>query len=97
MVNFSLTEGFTTDDFLQSNNKMEAFIKEQEGVLYRSLCEKEDGSYIDIVYWENMECAKKAQAAFYESEVCQAFAKCIETNSVKLEHVKVIASQCCES
>mgnify|MGYP000585215321 FL=1 len=96
IVNFKLASGFTSQDFLSSNEQMELFLKEQQGLLYRSLCEKEDGSYIDIVYWENMELAKQAQQAFFASSLCQTFAQCIEKESVQLEHVTVLACQGCD-
>lgn len=96
IVNFKLAAGFTPQDFLTSNEQMDLFLKAQKGLLYRSLCEKDDGSYIDIVYWENIELAKQAQQAFFESTLCQAFAQCIDKESVQLEHVTVIAYQGCE-
>jgi hypothetical protein len=97
IVNFKLAKGFTAEDFLSSNEKMNQFLNEQQGMQYRSLCEKEDGSYIDIVYWENMELATQAQQAFFSSTLCETFAQCIEKESVQLEHVKVIASLGCDS
>ncbi len=97
IVNFKLSSGFTSQDFISSNEQMAIFLKEQKGLLYRSLCEKDDGSYVDIVYWENMELAKQAQDAFFESALCQAFAQCIEKESVQLEHVTVVACQACDS
>lgn len=96
IVNFKLAAGYTIHDFLKSNEKMDLFLKEQDGVLYRSLCESDDGGFVDIVYWDNIDNAKKAQQAFYSSELCQAFAQCIAKESVKLEHVNVLASFGCE-
>jgi len=96
IVNFKLATGFTINDFLQSNEQMNQFLQDQEGMLYRSLCETEQGEFIDIVYWDSMENAHKAQQAFYTSELCQAFAQCIDKESIKLEHIKVIASLGCE-
>jgi len=96
IVNFKLANGTTHQDFIASNEQMESFLKEQEGLLYRTLCEKEDASYVDIVYWQDMALAKKAQQAFYSSPLCQMFAQNIDKESVQLEHVKVIASQGCE-
>jgi len=96
IVHFKLANGFTTKDFLSSNDQMNQFLGEQKGMLYRSLCEKDDGSFVDIVYWENLELAKQAQEAFYQSPLCQQFADCIEKDSVQLEHIKVIASLGCE-
>lgn len=96
IVNFKLASGVTSQDFLSSNEQMALFLKEQEGMLYRSLCEKEDGSYIDIVYWDNMALAKQAQQAFYSSPLCQRFAQYIDKETVKLDHIKVVSSQGCD-
>lgn len=95
-VYFKLKDGFTKEDFLSSNDQMNQFLNEQKGLIYRSLCEKDDGAFVDIVYWENIELAKQAQQAFYESELCAKFAECIEEESVQLEHVKVVASCGCD-
>lgn len=97
MVNFILAKGFTSQDFLSSNEQMTQFLNDQKGMLYRSLCEKSDGSFVDIVYWENMELAKKAQQAFFASPLCEKFSECIEKESVQLEHVTVLTSTCSES
>ena len=96
LVNFKLAKGFSTNDFLTSNQQMDTFLSEQSGLIYRSLCEKNDGSFLDIVYWENMDVAKQAQEAFYASPLCQQFAQCIEKEAVQLEHVNVIASFGCD-
>ena len=96
IVNFKLANGTTDQDFIVSNEQMDRFLKEQKGLLYRSLCHKDDGSYVDIVYWQDMALAKKAQQAFYSSPLCQVFAQSIAKESVQLEHVKVIASQGCD-
>ncbi|MEW6989755.1 hypothetical protein AADZ91_03610 [Colwelliaceae bacterium 6441] len=96
MVNFKLSNGFTKADFLSSNEQMNQFLDEQEGLIYRSLCEKDDGAFIDIIYWENIDMAKKAQEAFYESPLCEKFAQGIEKESVQLEYVKVVASFGCD-
>lgn len=97
IVQFKLANGFTAQDFLSSNKQMEKFLNEQKGMQYRSLCEKEDGTYLDIVYWENMDVAKQAQQAFFASPLCEKFAECIEKESVQLDHVNVIASLMCDS
>ena len=97
LVHFTLEKGVTKEDFLTTNPEMMAFLSEQEGMLYRSLCQQEDGSFIDIVYWEDMDKAKAGQKAFYESAICKTFGQYIDANSVKLEHVKVLTSSCTES
>ncbi len=96
IVNFKLANGFTSHDFLSSNDQMTQFLNEQQGMIYRSLCEKDDGSFVDIVYWENMDLAKQAQQAFFASPLCEKFADCIEKESVQLDHVKVLASAGCD-
>lgn len=96
-VEFSLTPGTTESDFLATNDKMDAFLATQAGLIYRSLCKKADGTYVDIVYWQDMESAKVAQEAYYESAVCKAIGPLINMESVKLEHAEVIATFGCDS
>ena len=97
IVNFKLDQGYTKADFLSANDKMDEFLKQQTGVLYRSLCEKENGSFVDIVYWQDMTAAKNGQQAFYQSPLCQQFAQYIAKESVQLEHVEVIAAFGCDA
>lgn len=96
IVNFKLANGFTNEDFMASNEQMNLFLKEQEGLIYRSLCEKENESFVDIIYWENMEFAQKAQEAFLTSPLCKQFGESINKESVALEYVKVVASFGCD-
>jgi len=93
IVKFKLEKGITEQDFLVSNEAMDSFLKEQVGMIYRSLCfSSENNEYIDIVYWQDMSAAKKGQDAFFESKLCQQFAKNINKESVSLDHVNVIAA-----
>ncbi|GLX78314.1 hypothetical protein tinsulaeT_16540 [Thalassotalea insulae] len=96
IVNFTLAKGYTKDDFLAANQPMDEFLREQKGMLYRSLCEKADGRFIDIVYWQDMAAAQQGQQAFRQSPQCQQMVQCIEKESVQLEHVNVLASFGCD-
>jgi len=97
IVNFTLAEGFTSQDMMSFNESMNDFLNAQDGLIYRSLCETEQHSYIDIVYWQTMEFAKLAQQAFFASPLCEQFSQCIDKESVQLEYVKVLASAGCDS
>jgi len=67
-------------------------------MLYRSLCKSNStATYTDIVYWESLEQAQLAQQAFFASEFCVEFAKCIEKDSVILDHLDILAQSQCES
>lgn len=96
MVTFKLAESASKADLVSTNEAMNAFLKTQEGLIYRSLCESEDGTFTDIVYWENMDNALTAQKAFFESDLCKAFSSYIIEESVELKHVKVIAAYGCD-
>ena len=63
-VTFKLAGGATRKDFLAANEAMIDWVLRQPGFQYRSLSEKEDGSWIDIVYWATRDEALAAGEAF---------------------------------
>jgi len=98
IVHFKLNENVTDTDFLKSNDAFEKFLNEQPGMLYRSLCKSNStATYTDIVYWQSLEQAQVAQQAFFDSELCIEFAKCIEKDSVILDHLDILAQSQCDS
>ena len=63
-VFYKLASGVSRDAFLTANGVMTDWLSRQKGFQYRSLSQKEDGTWVDIVYWENMAAADAAEASF---------------------------------
>lgn len=98
IVNFKLASTTTQEQFDNANAALQAFLNTQPGVLYRSLAKQTNADiYVDVVYFNTLEDAKRIQQAFYESDVCQQFAQLIEKDSVILEHYNVLSQTPCDA
>lgn len=92
LVRFRLQQGKTSTDWLKANEKINDWIKQQPGFRFRSLSETDDGEWIDMVYWENLESAKTAGAKFGE-EVGPHCEPLIDMTSVVVSHSKAHVMQ----
>lgn len=92
LVRFRLKQDKTAADWLKANEKINDWIKVQPGFRFRSLSETDDGEWIDMVYWENLEAAKAAGAKFGD-EVAPTCEPLIEIGSVVVSHSKAHVMQ----
>jgi hypothetical protein len=92
LVRFRLQQGKTSADWLKANEKINDWIKLQPGFRFRSLSETEDGEWLDMVYWESLDAAKKAGEKFGE-EVGPSCEPLIDMTSVIVSHSKAHVMQ----
>lgn len=92
LVRFRLQAGKTSADWLKANEKINDWIKVQPGFRFRSLSETDDGEWIDMVYWENLESAKTAGAKFGD-EMGANCEPLIDMKSVIVSHSKAHVMQ----
>ena len=92
VVHFSLDSDCTENDFLRTDEQMKQFLSQQAGLIHRSLSKRDDGSFVDIIYWQNMEAATSAQQSFYASDVCKLIGQLINIESVTIEHTSVCST-----
>ena len=91
LVQFRLVSGKNDADLQATQTSIEDFLNEQQGFIYRSLSAKDDGTYIDIVYWESMEDAKNASDALMQDERGLAMIALCDMDSVSMQHMPVIS------
>ena len=89
LVQFKLISGKTDADLAATNESISEFLNEQNGFIYRSLSQREDGTYVDIVYWENLESAKAASEALMTDPRGQAMIALCDADSVSMEHLPI--------
>jgi len=89
MVTFERKAEVTDAQWLATNAEVEPFLRQQQGFHYRSLSKDEAGLWYDVVYWQDMDCAKKASEAFIESDVGKALCGMINMDSCKMRHMSV--------
>jgi hypothetical protein len=92
LVRFRLQPGKTSADWLKANEKINEWVKAQPGFRFRSLSETEDGEWIDMVYWESLEAAKKAGEKFCD-EMGAACEPLVAPGSVVVSHSRAHVMQ----
>lgn len=92
LVRFRLKQDKTAADWLKANEKINNWIKQQPGFRFRSLSETDDGEWIDMVYWENLEAARAAGVKFGD-EVAPSCEPLIEIGSVVVSHSRAHVMQ----
>ncbi len=92
MVSFKLSDGVTSSVFLQASESVDRWVAKQEGFEYRALAQQEDGTWVDIVFWQNAQNAQQAGEAFMAAQECKALMGCIDKESVVMQHMPVMAS-----
>jgi hypothetical protein len=62
MVLFRTIEGVTLEDAKTELKKCNDFLAKQKGFVSRKITVSEDGEFLDLVYWTDMDSAKAAGA-----------------------------------
>jgi len=87
LVTYKLKKNIDKSALLDTHPKVNAFLKEQAGFLYRSLSEDQSGLLHDIVYWQDMASAKQAATAFEQSPACASLMSITDMESVTMQHM----------
>ncbi|OUR63747.1 hypothetical protein A9Q74_00160 [Colwellia sp. 39_35_sub15_T18] len=90
LVTFKLKQNTDKSVLNNINPKVNDFLKSQTGFLYRSSSEDESGLLYDIVYWQDMACAKQAGAAFEQSEAGGLLMSVTDMDSVTMQYMSAI-------
>ncbi len=81
MADIKLAEGRTEADLMHASQRFQSeFLSEQPGFVARELVRKSDGSYADIVWWDNEETAMAVMQKAESSEACRAYFSVMEMN-----------------
>lgn len=88
VVSYKLNSTSTIEELRATHEQVNNFCEAQEGFIYRSISHDQDNTWFDIVYWQNMECAKKAGEAFMADANCQKLGKLIDNSSLVMRHMQ---------
>jgi hypothetical protein len=91
LVQFKLIDGKNDADLASTHEDISEFLKEQPGFMYRSISRCEDGTYVDIVYWNDKSSAKKASDALMQDSRGQAMLALCDMNSVSMQHLPILS------
>ncbi len=65
LVTFRIVHG-TGQQFIDANASINDWLKRQPGFVSRHLAERDDGSFVDIVFWQTHDAALAASAKMME-------------------------------
>ncbi|OUR94082.1 hypothetical protein A9Q81_14915, partial [Gammaproteobacteria bacterium 42_54_T18] len=92
MVSFKLNDGVSPAVFIKASEELDNWVGQQSGFEYRALAQQEDGTWVDIVFWQSQAHAQQAGDAFMTAKESQNMMACIDKNSVVMQHMPVMAS-----
>lgn len=91
MVTFRTGEAVTDEAFLKASEAIGEWAKQQPGFEYRALAKKENGEWLDTVYWADHQSAMNAAEAFPKAMGDAEFMAMIKPDSVSVEHAAVLS------
>ncbi|MGJ8679809.1 hypothetical protein [Paraglaciecola sp.] len=94
IVTYKLKPGIADEQLQNTHSTLNSFCSEQEGFIYRSISQDQENTWFDIVYWKNMECAKKAGDNFMKSKVCQTLNELIDDKTLVMRHMQADSEKC---
>ena len=92
VVEFRLNSGTDANVFLNAAEATKSFVSSLDGFIERHTAQNEDGLWIDVVKWRDMQCAQHASAQFEAAEEVTDFMMMIEPESVKMQHFEIEAT-----
>ncbi len=99
LVQVKLIEGKASEDLALGHEGVSSFLKEQPGFTYRSISKRDDDSYIDVVYWNSLDSAKRAGEVLMQDSRGEARLALCDIDSVSMQHLPILSeamSSSCE-
>jgi len=88
VVVFKLNEGADEANFLEDAQATFDLLEGYDGFISRELTKTEDGTWIDVVTWANMDVAMQAAEAIMGEAVGQKFGSHINFESTQMMHTE---------
>jgi hypothetical protein len=86
LVLFRLKDDVNEAEFLQDAQATFDLLKSYEGYIHRELSVTEDGLWLDVVTWKDMQSAMTASEDFMTNPVGKKFEVHIHPESVQMNH-----------
>ena len=88
-VEFRLNDNVTAEAFLTEIRKNEDFVSSLDGFIERHIAQNEDGLWLDVVKWRDMQSAKAAASQFENAEEVRGLMSMINLETAKMLHFEV--------
>ena len=89
MVIFSTKNGVADKDVLARSQAINSVLREQGGFIHRTFCQRDDGKWVDIVYWDNLDNARRAAEYVMKDDICMSFFKLIDQQDMDFRHLHI--------
>jgi len=84
IVVFHLEPDVVPKKFQAAIDETTALLKTQTGFMSRTIGQSESGEWLDILYWESVESAKKAMTIFQTDKAGQSFSASLDLKTIKV-------------
>jgi hypothetical protein len=87
LVVYQLHEGVSREQFLDTNDAVSSWIRQQPGFISRELVHDAEGDrWVDVIWWETLEQAQAASERSMTSESCSPMFALINMDSALMLH-----------
>ena len=86
LVLFKFKAGTSEEKAIAAARSVNDFVLSQKGFISRKFAKTDDGRFVDLVYWRDMESAQNASKAAMEVPSNQAFFSLIEEREMVFLH-----------
>lgn len=92
LVLWKSVEGVSTEEAKQSITKLNDFVSQQQGFIARKTALADDGKFLDLVYWTDLQSAKEAsEKAMKNEDLIPIFSK-IDQKEMVFQHFEIFNS-----
>lgn len=88
LVTFRLARG-DSRQFIDANAMVNDWLKRQPGFVARHLAERDDGSFVDIVFWQSREAALAASGKMMEEMAQSEAMTMIDPMGLEMNHAAI--------
>ena len=89
MVMWKSVEGIAPEEAKKSITKLNDFVSKQSGFIARKTAMAEDGRFLDIVYWTDLESAKDASEKAMKTEELMPIFSTIDQTEMVFQHFEI--------
>lgn len=92
IVIYSIKDGTDLGSYKTAAKRVESFLDKQKGYRGRELLySKADNQWVDLVHWDDMQCAESAAKLAMEAPECAEFFSMIAHETARMLHAERVA------
>src|SRR5689334_7511756 len=88
IVIFQLKPDVAAEDFQTAVDETTALLKVQAGFISRTVGKSESGEWLDILYWDAVDAAKKAASVFQTEAAGQRFSSYLDLQKIQVYYLE---------